>query len=181
MIGMTHFPDSAMAGSAHGFRKGGLTPEGRRLIKMMQDKGIIIDLSHSSRDTIREILEIAEKPVLFSHTGLKGVCSNNRNITDEEIRGIKINGGVIGVAFFEKATCGRGVDSIIDSMEHVIGIAGIDHVALGSDFDGGVATPFDASGLILVTEALVKRGYSEEDIAKIMGLNAIRVLRSSLP
>ena len=181
MIGMTHFPDSAMAGSAHGFRKGGLSPEGRRLVKMMQDKGIIIDLSHSSRDTIKEILDIAEKPVLFSHTGLKGVCNNNRNITDDEIRGIKKNGGVIGVAFFEKATCGTGVDSIIDSMEHVIEIAGIDHVALGSDFDGGVATPFDSSGLILITEALVKRGYSEEDIAKIMGGNAIRVLRSSLP
>jgi len=181
MIGMTHFPDSAMAGSAHGFRKGGLTPEGRHLVQMMQDKGIIIDLSHSSRDTIKEILDIAEKPVLFSHTGLKGVCNNNRNITDDEIRGIKKNGGVIGVAFFEKATCGIGVDSIIDSMEHVIKIAGIDHVALGSDFDGGVATPFDSSGLIMITEVLVKRGYSEEDIAKIMGGNALRVIRSSLP
>ena len=181
MIGMTHFPDSSMAGSAHGFRKGGLTPEGRRLVKKMQDMGMIIDLSHASRETIKDILEIAEKPVLFSHTGLKGVCDNNRNITDDEIRGIKRNGGVIGVAFFEKATCGTGIDSIIDSMEHVIKIAGIDHVALGSDFDGGVATPVDSSGLILITEALVKRGYSGKDIAKIMGGNALRVLREVLP
>ncbi len=180
MIGMTHFPDSSMAGSAHGFRKGGLTPEGRRLVKKMQDMGMIIDLSHASRETIKDILEIAEKPVLFSHTGLKGVCDNNRNITDDEIRGIKRNGGVIGVAFFEKATCGTGIDSIIDSMEHVIKIAGIDHVALGSDFDGGVATPVDSSGLILITEALVKRGYSGKDIAKIMGGNALRVLREVL-
>jgi microsomal dipeptidase-like Zn-dependent dipeptidase len=181
MIGMTHFPDSSMSGSAHGFRKGGLSPEGRRLVKRMQNMGIIIDLSHASRETIKDILEIAEKPVLFSHTGLRGVCDNNRNITDDEIRGIGKNGGVIGVAFFEKATCGTGIDSIIDSMEHVIKIAGIDHVALGSDFDGGVATPFDSSGLILITEALVKRGYSGKDIAKIMGGNAVRVLREVLP
>jgi microsomal dipeptidase-like Zn-dependent dipeptidase len=181
MIGMTHFPDSPMSGSVHGFSKGGLSPEGRRLVKKMQDMGIIIDLSHASRAAIRDILEIAKKPVIFSHTGLRGVCDNNRNITDDEIRGIKRNGGVIGVAFFEKATCGRGIDAIIDSIEYVIKIAGIDHVALGSDFDGGVATPVDSSGLILITEALVKRGYSGKDIAKIMGGNAVRVLRESLP
>jgi len=181
MLGMTHFADSDMSGSAHGYKKNGLTPEGRKLVGMLNKKGIIIDLSHASRETIRDILAITKKPVLFSHTGLKGVCDNNRNITDEEIRGIAKNGGVVGVAFFSTAVCGNDISSIVDSIVYVVKIAGIDHAALGSDFDGGVSTPIDSSILIYITDALLQRGFTREDVVKIMGGNTIRVMRAVLP
>lgn len=181
MISLTHFPDSEMGGSQHGFMKGGLTDEGVKLIKTMNSKGILIDLSHSSRDAIKEILSITDKPVVFSHTGVKGVCDNNRNITDDEIRSIAQNGGVIGVGFFGKATCGDDISAVVDSIEYVIKIAGVDHVALGSDFDGFVTTPVDSSGMIYITDELIRRKHTPEDITKIMGGNTLRVMRQVLP
>jgi microsomal dipeptidase-like Zn-dependent dipeptidase len=181
MLGMTHFADSDMAGSAHGFGKEGLTRQGRELVELMNRKGIIIDLAHASRETIKDILSITKKPVLFSHTGVMGVCNNNRNITDGEIIGVAKTGGVIGAAFFSKATCSDNVDGIINTIEYIVKIAGIDHVALGSDFDGGVATPVDSARMIYITDALLKRGFTESDIRKIMGENTIRVMREVLP
>jgi microsomal dipeptidase-like Zn-dependent dipeptidase len=181
MIGMTHFADSDMAGSAHGFNKAGLTREGRELVKLLNKKGIIIDLAHASRETIKDILAVSSKPVLFSHTGLKGVCDNNRNITDEEIKGIALNGGVIGIAFFSKAVCGNDVSSIVNSIVYAVNLAGIDHVALGSDYDGAVSVPVDSARLIYITDALLKKGFTKGEVAKIMGENTIRVMREVFP
>jgi len=181
MLGMTHFADSDMAGSAHGFGKEGLTRQGRELVELMNRKGIIIDLAHASRETIKDILTITKKPVLFSHTGVMGVCNNNRNITDEEIVGVAKTGGVIGAAFFSKATCSDSIDGIVNTIEYIVKLAGVDHVALGSDFDGGVATPVDSARMIYITDALLKRGFTESDIGKIMGENTIRVMREVLP
>ncbi len=181
MLGMTHFADSNMAGSAHGYEKNGLTQKGRELVELMNKKGIIIDLSHASRETIKDILAITKKPVLFSHTGVTGVCDNNRNITDDEIIGVAKTGGVIGAAFFSKATCSDNVDGIVNTIEYIVKLAGVDHVALGSDFDGGVTVPVDSARMIYITDALIKRGFSESDIRKIMGENTIRVMREVLP
>lgn len=181
MVGMTHFADSEMAGSVHGYGKKGLTDEGRKLVEIIQKKGIIIDLAHASRDTVRDILSISKKPVVFSHTGVKGVCDNNRNITDEEISGVAKTGGVIGIAYFRKAVCGNDISSIVDSIVYVVKLAGIDHVALGSDFDGGVSAPVDSSELVYITDELLRRGFSEPEISKIMGGNTIRVMLEVLP
>ena len=181
MLGMTHFADSDMAGSAHGFGKNGLTKKGRELVELMNRKGIIIDLSHASRESIKDILAISTKPVIFSHTGVAGVCNNNRNITDEEILGVAKSGGVIGAAFFSKATCSDNVDGIVNTIEYIVKLAGIDHAALGSDFDGAVSVPVDSARMIYITDALLKRGFTESDIRKIMGENTIRVMREVLP
>ncbi|HPJ36663.1 MAG TPA: dipeptidase [Spirochaetota bacterium] len=181
MLGLTHFADSAMGGSTHGFMKQGLTAEGRKLIKLMNRKGILIDLAHASRKTIKDILSITTRPVVFSHTGVKGMCDNNRNITDDEIIGVAAKGGVIGIGFFSKATCGSDIGAVIESIKYVSDMAGVDHVALGSDFDGLVSTPVDSSNIIYITDALLKAGFTPEETAKIMGKNTVRVLMEVLP
>lgn len=181
MIGPTHFFDNEMGGSAHGISKAGLTDFGRKAVKHMELRGVTIDLAHSSAAIIGDVLTMATKPVVVSHTGVKGSCKGNRNLSDAQLRAIQKNGGVVGIGFWVNATCGRDIKHIIRAIKYTTNLIGIDHVALGSDFDGSVATPIDASGMALITEGLIKAGYSKEEIAQIMGLNTIRVLMQNLP
>lgn len=181
MASPTHFFDNEVAGSVHGVRKYGLTPMGRKVIQEMEQLGMIVDVAHASHETVAEILRMATKPVVSSHGGVKGTCDNNRNLTDEEIKGIAATGGVIGIGYWDAAVCDVSVKGIVAAMLYVRDIAGIDHVALGSDWDGAVTTAFDATGLPAITEGLRKAGLNDEDIAKIMGGNALRVLRATLP
>lgn len=181
MIAPTHFSDNAFGGSAHGVRKGGLTEKGRILVRLMEEMGLIVDLAHASHQTIADTLSIARRPVVVSHTGVRGTCDNSRNLTDDELRAIAAKGGVIGIGFFQTAVCGDDVAAIIRAITHATKVAGIDHVGLGSDFDGAVTTPFDASGLALVTDGLLAAGFTEEDLGKIMGKNEIRLLEELLP
>ena len=181
MASPTHFFDNEVAGSVHGIEKGGLTPLGRRVIHEMERLGMVVDVAHASHQTVADVLAMATKPVVFSHGGVKGTCSTNRNLTDEEIRGIAATGGVISIGYWEAAVCDASVAGIASAILYVRDLAGIDHVALGSDWDGAVTTVFDSSGVSALTAALLNAGLSEEDIAKIMGGNAIRVLRATLP
>ncbi|MFQ5709997.1 MAG: dipeptidase [bacterium] len=181
MMAPTHFFDTEVGGSAHGVNKGGLTPLGREMVTRMQQKGMLVDLAHASPKVIDDVLALATKPVVVSHTGVKGTCDNVRNISDAHISGIANTGGVVGIAFFEKAVCGTDVQAIVRAIKHVVALAGVDYVALGSDFDGAVATPFDATGMVEITDALLNEGFSHEAIAKIMGGNVVRVLRACLP
>jgi microsomal dipeptidase-like Zn-dependent dipeptidase len=181
MIAPVHFFDTAFGGSAHGVGKGGLTPAGRALVAGLEQRSMILDLAHASGMTIDDALAIARKPVVVSHTGVKATCDNPRNLTDAQLRGVARTGGVIGIGFWETAVCGRAPRDVARAIRHAVTVAGIDHVALGSDFDGAVSTPFDAAGLPALTDALIAEGFSDEDIARIMGANAIRVLQSALP
>ena len=181
MIAPVHFFDTAFAGSAHGVGKGGLTPAGRALVAGLERRSMLLDLAHASEATIDDALAIARRPVVVSHTGVKGTCDNPRNLSDLHLRGVARTGGVIGIGFWETAVCGTGPDAIARAIRHAVSVAGIEHVALGSDFDGAVSTPFDAAGLPALTEALLAEGFSDADIARIMGANAIRVLQSGLP
>ncbi len=181
MMAPTHFLDTELGGSAHDDPSIGLTDFGRQVIARMEERGILLDLAHASPKLIDEALEIVTKPVVVSHTGVKGTCDNVRNLSDEHIAQIAATGGVIGVAFFEWAVCGRDVESIVRAIDHVVSIAGVDHVALGSDFDGAVSVPFDAANMVVLTDALLRAGYSAEDIRKIMGENTLRVLQQVLP
>lgn len=181
MASPTHFFDNEVAGSIAGLEKGKLTQLGRQVIRDMQRSGMVVDLAHASHATIAEVLEMATRPVIFSHGGVKGTCDNNRNLTDDEIRGIAATGGVIGIGFWDAAVCDASVDGIVRAMLHVRDVAGIDHVALGSDWDGAVTAVFDSAHIAALTEGLMRAGLSEEDIAKIMGGNAIRALRETLP
>jgi membrane dipeptidase len=181
MVGLAHFFDNAVAGSAHGVEKGGLTALGRELVAELEGRRMIVDLAHSSARTIDDVLGLAQRPVVASHTGVRGVCDNARNLPDDHLRGIAATGGLVGIGFWPTACGGDDAAAIARSIAYAVGVAGVDHVGIGSDFDGGVGVPFDASGMALLTAALLDEGLDEASIAKVMGGNAIRVLRAGLP
>jgi microsomal dipeptidase-like Zn-dependent dipeptidase len=181
MMAPTHFTDTAIGGSAAGIEKGGLTPLGREWVKQMESRGMLIDLAHASPDTLRDVTAMATKPVIVSHTGVKGVCNNNRNLSDDQLRAVADTGGVIGVGFWDVASCGTDAAAIAKAIRYTVGVVGAEHVALGSDFDGAVTEPFDSSGMALITEALLQQGVLEHDIRLIMGENVARVLSQTLP
>lgn len=181
MMAPTHFFDNDIGGSAHGLLKGGLSAKGKEMVKRMQAKGMIVDLAHASGQVISDVLEISTKPVVVSHTGVKGTCNNARNLSDEQLRGIAKTGGLIGIGYWETAVCGRDAKAIARAIRYTANVAGVDHVALGSDFDGAVAEPFDTTGLAQITEALIAEGFTDDEIKLMMGGNAIRVLLVNLP
>jgi microsomal dipeptidase-like Zn-dependent dipeptidase len=181
MLGLLHHFDNAMAGSAHGVDKYGLTDKGHELIKLALARDMIIDLAHASQQTIDDILAMVDRPVVFSHGGVRGTCDTTRNLSDCHIRGIANTGGVIGIGLFPYATCGKTLNDTVRAMRYVADLVGVEHVALGSDFDGAVTTVVDSSGLVMLTEALLQEGFSEAEIAAIMGGNALRVFRQTLP
>ena len=181
MLGPAHFFDNEVAGSAHGVHKGGLTATGRDVVKRLEQKKMLVDLAHSSPKTIDDVLAMATRPVVVSHTGVKGTCNNTRNLSDAHLKGIATTGGVIGIGYWETAVCGTDAAAIARAIKYAVGIAGVEHVGLGSDYDGAIKAPFDTSGVALVTEALMKQGFSEKDIALVMGGNYLRLLAQTLP
>ena len=181
MIAPTHFFDNEWAGSAHGADKGGLTDRGRALIVRMEQLGILLDLAHISPRAMDEALAFSARPVVISHTGVRGTCDNNRNLSDEQLRGIAATGGVIGIGFWPLAVCGEELSDIVRAIRHTADVVGVEHVGLGSDWDGMVATPIDAAGLPMLTEALLHDGFSEAEIGQIMGGNVVRLLLETLP
>jgi membrane dipeptidase len=181
MVGLVHFFDNEFGGSAHGVAKGGLTAKGRELVRRLEERRMIVDLAHASPRTIGETLAIATRPVVVSHTGVKGTCDNVRNLDDDALRGVARTGGLVGIGYWETAVCGVGGAAVARAIRHATEVAGIDHVALGSDFDGAVAEPFDTAGLAEVTEALIAAGFTEREVEKIMGGNVFRVLAEALP
>ena len=181
MMSPTHFCDNAFGGSAHGVEKSGLTDAGREMVRRMEARGMLVDMAHASSATIDDVLAMAVRPVVASHTGVRGTADNARNLSDAHLRGIAASGGVIGIGFWDTATGGDDVASIARSLCYAIDVAGVEHVGLGSDFDGAVPVPIDATGLVQVTDELLKSGLDDIAIAKVMGGNAIRVLLDALP
>ena len=181
MMAPTHFTDTAIAGAAAGMTKGGLTDLGRQWVRAMESRHMIIDLAHASPATLRDVTAMATRPLLVSHTGVKGTCNNPRNLSDDELRAVARTRGVIGIGLWDTATCGSDARATALAIRYAVSIVGADHVALGSDFDGGVTTPFDSSGWSMLTDALLQEGFSEQDIHKIMGENVVRVLLEDLP
>src|SRR5260221_4510975 len=147
----------------------------------MDAGNMIIDLAHPPPATLRDVTAIAARPLIVSHTGVKGTCNNPRNLSDDELRAVARTNGVIGIGLWDTATCGSDARATARAIHYAINIVGSDHIALGSDFDGGVTTPFDSSGWALLTDALPPAGNSEQDIHKIMGENVVRVLLETLP
>lgn len=199
MMSPTHHFNNDIGGSNTGLDKTvGLTPLGREVIQRMFDLGIVVDLAHASGQTIDDVLDIARRPenagkrIVVSHTGVQGVTPIPRNLTDEQIQAIAGLGGVIGIGYWDAiyclqddAECHANVTKIVDAMAHVVSLGGVsaDNVALGSDFDGSVTTPFDTAGLAAITAELKSRPavFSDQDIKKIMGENVINLLLASLP
>ena len=181
MMSFTHFFDTFAGGSASGEAKTGLTGAGRDVLRRMEARGMIVDLAHASPALVDDILAAAAKPVVVSHTGVTATCDNNRNLTDAQLGRLAANGGIIGIGYFEAAVCEISAASIARAIRHTADVAGVEHVALGSDFDGATVTPFDASGLVLITEALLAEGFSEQDVRLIMGGNVVSLLLRLLP
>jgi membrane dipeptidase len=147
---------------------------------MMAEKRMLMDLAHASDQTITDVLKIYPYPVIVSHTGVRGVCDNPRNLTDDQIMKIADQGGIIGVGYFKQAVCSKDVSGIVRTIRYITDLVGVGHAALGSDWDGSVITAIDAGRLIDITEALIRDGYSETEIRLIMGENALRVIMDTL-
>ncbi len=180
MAGLTHFFDNDLAGSMHGEKKGGLTALGRDVVRRMEAKGMIVDIAHLSHAGVAELLQFVERPVVSSHGGVQATCDVNRNLTDDEIRALAATGGIIGVGYWEGAVCDTSPAAIARAMMHIRDLVGIEHVALGSDYDGAVTVRFDTAGLVHVTQALMDAGFSEAEIRAVMGENALRVISAGL-
>ena len=180
MAGLVHFFDNELAGSMHGETRGGLTPFGRRMIRAMEARGIIVDIAHSSHRAVADILAMARRPVVSSHGGVQAVCKVNRNLSDTEIRAVAATGGIIGIGYWEGALCSTDPKQIARSIAHVRDLVGIQHVALGSDFDGAVTTRFDTSQIAQVTQSLLDIGFGEGDIRAVMGGNALRIIKQGI-
>lgn len=171
MIGPTHFFDNEFGGSAHGENGAGLSDFGKSAVQKMNELGIFIDLAHASPAIVEDVLNLTTKPVMVSHTGVRAVLDSQRNLSDAQIQKIAANGGIIGIAFFDMAVGEPELPNIIASIKHVRDLVGIQYVALGSDYDGSVAVPFDITGLPLIVEGLMKAGFSEAEIRAVMGEN----------
>lgn len=181
MMAPTHFFDNDIGGSAHGVDKGGLTDKGKEMIRRMESKRMIVDVAHASAKTIDDVLAIATRPVFVSHSGVRGTCDNQRNLSDDQLKGIARTGGVIGIGYWDTAVCGTDAEAIAKAIRYTANLVGVDHVGLGSDFDGAVKTPFDTSGLVQITDALIAEGFTDEEIGRIMGRNVLRLLIQNLP
>jgi len=181
MMGLTHFFDNEVAGSAHGVTHGGLTALGRQVVQRMEQLGIIVDLAHSSKQTVQEVLAMATRPVVVSHTGVAAVCPGPRNLTDDQLRAIAANGGLIGIGYWDGAVCEPTIENIVKAITHAVQVIGVQHVGLGSDFDGATKTPWDTRGVIVITDALLKAGMSADDVSRVMGGNTLDFLLRTLP
>lgn len=159
----------------------GLSDFGRQVVKTMDSLGMLIDIAHTGVKTIEDILTVTKNPIIDTHTGVYALRANSRNLTDSQIRAIAKTGGVIGVVFYPSFLMGKGiatVDTVIKHIDYIKNLVGIDYIALGSDFDGIESTPIgleNVSKFPNLTMGLLKKGYSETDIRKILGLNFKRV------
>lgn len=181
MAGLAHFFDNEVAGSAHGEAKGGLTPLGRDVLRRMEDKGMLVDLAHASPAAFADALALATKPVVVSHGGVQATCAGPRNLTDDQLRALAANGALIGVGFWDGAICSSAPHDIAKAIRHAVDIAGLEHVALGSDWDGATTVAVSADSLVQVTQALLDAGFTEAEIRAVMGENLIRFLAIHLP
>ncbi|WP_181762867.1 dipeptidase [Rhodococcus spelaei] len=181
MAGFTHFFDNEVGGSMHGEVKGGLTDLGRQVFAEMERRGVIVDIAHASHPAIAEMLARATRPVVASHGGVQATCDVNRNLTDDEIRGVAATGGVVGIGYWDAAVCELTPAAVVDAIEHVIAVGGLQTAALGSDYDGSTTVAWDTSEIAVITQELRDRGHSDDDIRAIMGGNTLRVMAQVLP
>ena len=222
---LTHNDDTPWADSATGARAhGGLTTFGEEVVRELNRLGVLVDLSHTSEDTMRQAIEVSRAPVLFSHSNARALCDVPRNVPDDVIELVGRTGGTICVTFVpwfltaegaaanaaewevtrrlraehpddpeavsaamerydeEQPVPASSVADVADHVDHICRVAGIDHVGVGSDFDGSPGMPKgleDVSCYPALFAELAERGYADEDLAKVAGRNVLRVMRAA--
>ena len=160
----------------------GLTAFGRKVVKEMNKVGMMIDVSHVSEGTFWDVIKYSKDPIFASHSSVKALCDHDRNLTDDQLRALAKNGGVIQICIYDgylnNDAKAASIDDIVKHIDHAVKVAGIDHVGIGSDFDGGggVLGCKGDNDMINITVKLIEKGYSEEDIRKIWGGNFFRVM-----
>jgi len=181
VVGLTHFFDNRVGGSLHGVSGEGLTPLGRELVEQASQRRMVIDVAHASPKMVRDVLALSERPVILSHGGFKGICDSARNLDDDLMREIARGGGLVGVGFWDGAVCDFTPKGVVRAIRYGIDLLGVDHIALGSDYDGATSVLFDASELAVLTQTMLDSGFSEDEIRKVMGGNAFRFFATWLP
>jgi membrane dipeptidase len=163
---------------------GGLSAFGEEVIRELNRLGIIVDISHVSRQTMLDATSLSTAPVIASHSGVKAVFDHPRNLDDEQLLALKQNGGVVQLVAFDvylKQGGGATISDFVDHIDHAVQLIGIDHVGISSDFGGGggIQGWTNAGETFNVTRELVRRGYSEADIGKIWSGNTLRILEAA--
>lgn len=191
---LTHSKSLTWADSATDEPKvNGLSDFGRDVIREMNRLGMLVDLSHVSPETMRQSLAVTRAPVMFSHSSARAICDHPRNVPDDVLKLVKQNGGIVMVNFFSAFVAptdvlkqnkeARGtLHDVVDHIDHIARVAGVDHVGIGSDFDGVPRLPHQLESVAtypLITQELLNRGYDRESIHKILGGNMMRVLRGA--
>ncbi|NDW11280.1 membrane dipeptidase [Bacteroides sp. 214] len=162
---------------------GGLSPFGEKVVEEMNRLGMIIDVSHASESTFWDVIKLSSKPIIASHSGVKGIFNHNRNLTDAQLKALAKQGGVVQIYFVGSFMSPKRRETtlyeVLDHIDYAVRVAGIDHVGIGTDFDGGsgVIGCKHAGQLLNLTAGLIERGYTEEEIAKIWGGNFLRVMK----
>ncbi|UXU74444.1 MULTISPECIES: dipeptidase [unclassified Paracoccus (in: a-proteobacteria)] len=182
LLGLTHFFDNELGGSLHGQAgaSAGLSDFGRQVVTEMMQRRMIIDLAHASPQMVRDVLAMPGTRPILSHTGIHSHCPSPRNLPDDLVQAIAARGGLIGIGFWADVVCGDTPADIAAAIRAAIDLVGVEHVALGSDYDGSVGVPFDAAGLAALTQALLDADLSEDQIAQVMGGNMMRYLAETL-
>ena len=179
---LCHNGDNDICDSARGCTThGGVSQFGQQVIREMNRLGIMVDLSHASEKSFFDALDVSQQPIVCSHSSCRALCDHPRNLTDDQMRQLAAAGGVMQVTLYNGFLVRDGeatIDDALRHLEHAIEVMGIDHVGLGTDFDGdcGIRGLASSAELINFTRQLMARGYSERDIQKIWGGNFLRVM-----
>lgn len=181
VIGLTHFFDNRLGGSLHGVSRQGLTEFGKKVIHRANQLELVIDVAHSSPQMVRDVLAISSRPVILSHGGIKSVCDRGRNLDDELMVQLARNGGLLGVGYWNAAVCDVTPGGIVKVIRRAIDLMGVDHVALGSDYDGATTVSMQTSELAILTQTMMDSGFTQAEIRKVMGGNVRRFFLENLP